>query len=381
MHLKVANIILDGRFGGPQNRILQVAERLKKYGIKTVVIIPKKDSQIFYSKLIEKHIRAKRLNFHRLTRYKPHLIGWFIFFIPELISLYMYLKKENIRLVHCNTSWQIKGVLAGKMARAKIILHLNDTWTPLGIRIVFRLLSPLCDGFIVTGKRVKECYFKGKEINVQDVEEIQAPVDTSYFDPKYTEKDRLIGNNKGLKIITTANINPTKGLEYFIEMANFLNKKYGDGNMNFFIVGACFDSQKKYLSKLKQLIYELNVRNLYFYGKSDNIPSVLKAADIFVCTSLDESGPMSVWEAMAMEKAIVSTDVGDVSRYIRNGENGFVVPVGNVEALTEKVSILIENEDLRIKFGKLARVTAIKELDLTICADKHRKFYMEILGS
>jgi len=380
MNLKVANIILEGRFGGPQNRILQVAERLKEYGIETVVIMPKKDSETFYSKLIEKNIQVKRLNLHRLTKHKPHLIGWFIFFIPELISLFKYLKKENIRLVHCNTSWQIKGVLAGKMARAKIILHLNDTWTPLGIRIVFRLLSPLCDGFIVTGKRVKECYFKGKEINVKNVKEIQAPVDIKYFDPKYAEKDRVIGNNQGIKIITTANINPTKGLEYFIEMASFLNKKYGDGNVDFYIVGACFDSQKKYLAKLKQLIHKFNIRNLHFYGKSDNIPSVLKAADIFVCTSLDESGPMSVWEAMAMEKAIVSTDVGDVSRYIRNGENGFVVPVGDVDALAEKVGILIEDKNLRHKFGKLARITAIKELDLEICANKHREFYMEILG-
>ena len=61
-NLKVANIILDGRFGGPQNRILQVAERLKEYGIETVVIMPKKDSETFYSKLIEKNIQVKRLN-------------------------------------------------------------------------------------------------------------------------------------------------------------------------------------------------------------------------------------------------------------------------------------------------------------------------------
>ncbi|RLG33440.1 hypothetical protein DRN98_03915, partial [Methanosarcinales archaeon] len=60
MPIKVANIILDGRFGGPQNQILQVAERLKKYEIETIVIIPKKDSEFFYSKLVEKNISVKR---------------------------------------------------------------------------------------------------------------------------------------------------------------------------------------------------------------------------------------------------------------------------------------------------------------------------------
>lgn len=376
IRLKVANVILDPRFGGPQNRILQVAERLKRYGVNTVVIIPKKGSDTFYSKLIQKNIQVKKLKLHGLTKHKSHLIGWFIFFVPELISLFRYLKKENFKLVHCNASWQIKGVLAARMARAKTILHLNDTWTPLGIKIVFRILRPFCDGFIVTGKRVKESYFNGCEINVKNIEEIQAPVDSKYFDPKYTETNRTIGNNRGIKIITIANINPTKGLEYFIKMASFLNKKYGDRSMKFYIVGACFDSQKTYLTKLNQLVRNLNVKNLHFYGNSANVPSVLKGADIFVCTSLNESGPMSVWEAMAMEKAIVSTDVGDVKRFIRDGVNGFVVPPRDIERLAEKTSILIQSKELRDKFGKLARTIAVKKLDIQICAQKYKQFYM-----
>ena len=35
--------------------------------------------------------------------------------------------------------------------------------------------------------------------------------------------------------------------------------------------------------------------------------------------------PLSVWEAMSMEKAIVSTDVGDIKKFINNGNNGLVV--------------------------------------------------------
>ena len=42
---------------------------------------------------------------------------------------------------------------------------------------------------------------------------------------------------------------------------------------------------------------------------------------------LDKSSPLSVWEAMSMEKAIVSTDVGDIKKFINNGNNGLVVRV------------------------------------------------------
>jgi len=380
MPIKVANIILDGRFGGPQNRILQVAERLKKYGIETIVIIPKKDSEFFYSKLVEKNISVKRLSLHRLTKHKPHLIKWFLFFIPELVSLYEYLKKENIRLVHCNNAWQIKGILAGKMARANIILHLQDTWTPWMKKMLFNILARFfCDGFIVAGDKVRQCYLNDKWIEAKKAIEIQAPVDTSYFNPNHTVKDNIIGNMPGIKITTVGNINPDKGLEYFIEMAEILNKEYK--NLHFYIIGAFLESQKKYLEKLKRMILGYNLKNIIFYGRSDNIPSVLKAADIFVCTSIREASPMAVWEAMAMEKAIVSTDVGDVKRFIKDGENGFVVPPRDAKALAEKVSILIENENLRVKFGKLARAVAVKELDVDICVEKHRRFYLEILGA
>jgi len=102
-----------------------------------------------------------------LTKHKPHLLGWILLFVPELFSLYWYLKRESIKLVHCNTSWQVKGILAGKMAGAKIIWHLQDTWTPKGIKMLFHLLASLCDGFIVAGNRVKQYYLNSKMLKAK----------------------------------------------------------------------------------------------------------------------------------------------------------------------------------------------------------------------
>ncbi len=375
--LKIANILLDGRFGGPQNRVLQVSEKLINYGIETLVIIPNKDSEVFYSKLISKNIKVKSLKLHRLTKHKPHLLGWLLFFIPEVIGLYKYLKNEKVCLVHCNAPWQIKGILAGKMAGAKVIWHLNNTELPKILKLIFNVIAHLSDGFILTGKRVKKFYFNNTIAKKKFIE-IQAPVNTTHFDPNNIVADRAIRNNKGIKIVTVAVINPTKRTEDFINLAAILNKKYKD--LCFYIVGQHLDSQKEYSKKLIKLINDLHFENISFYGKSDNVAEVLNAADIFVCTSEAESGPMSVWEAMAMEKAIVSTDVGDVSVYIKDGENGFIVQSKDVKALTKKVGILIEDKNMRVKFGKNARAVAVKELDIEICAEKHINFYFEVLG-
>jgi glycosyltransferase involved in cell wall biosynthesis len=206
---------------------------------------------------------------------------------------------------------------------------------------------------------------------------IQASVDASYFNPKGVIEEELLAKMPGIKIATIGNLNPDKGIEHFIEISRILNDRYK--NLNFYIVGAHLDSQKKYSKRLHELVTKHQLGNVFFYGSSNNIPSILKAIDIYVCTSVREASPNAVWEAMAMEKAIVSTDVGDVNLYIKNGKNGFVVQQRDAKAIAEKVGVFIENKELRHKFGKLARAKVVKELDVETSADKYRSFYLEVL--
>jgi len=60
--LKVANVIEEGRFGGPQATIIAVAEKLRNDNIDTIVVFPKKNSALFYKKLSEKNIQTRRLS-------------------------------------------------------------------------------------------------------------------------------------------------------------------------------------------------------------------------------------------------------------------------------------------------------------------------------
>lgn len=377
--IKVANVIMEGRYGGPQARITSIAEKLKENSIETIVIFPKNNSAFFYRKLAGKGIWTKRLSLHHFTKQKSHLAKFVILFIPELFSLYNLFKKKRIDIVHCNCSWQFKGAIAGKLARAKVLWHLNDTQTPFLINIIFKVLALyFCDAFIVAGERVKDYYLNNQRFSKKRIMEIQAPINTSLLDAQKVKKDRKMARYSGLKIVTVCNINPLKGIEYFIEMASILNKRHAD--LNFFVVGPHFDSQKKYSEKLFDLAEKLKTKNLNFYGPADDVPSILKATDIYVCSSIAEGSPISLWEAMSMAKPIVSTDVGDVARFIKSGKNGFVVPIKYSAALAEKVGLLIEDEELREKFGRKVRELAVKYFDIEVCARKHSEFYREILS-
>lgn len=379
MGLKIANIIEEGRLGGPQIRIAEVAKHLTDEGIETSVILPNYKNEAFKKKLARYNIKTACFPLHRLTKDKRHLLRYVIFFLYEIIIVYKYFKKKRFDIVHCSGgSWQYKGVIAGKLAGSITLWHLNDTNMPIIVRFLFRLVARyFADGFIVAGQRVKEYYLERLDFRTIPIFEIQAPVDTSVFDPDKVKKDKKIMECPGLKIVTVGNINPSKGIEYFIEMASILNKQYK--NLIYYIVGPIFNSQKNYSKKVFNMVQNFMLKNIHFYGPSENIPSLLKAADIYVCSSIAEASPVSLWEAMAMAKPIIATDVGDVSRFITDGENGFVVPTKDSGALAEKTGLLIQNESIRKKFGHKARRVARQHLDIDICIKKHKQSYENIL--
>jgi len=76
-----------------------------------------------------------------------------------------------------------------------------------------------------------------------------------------------------------------------------------------------------------------------------------------------------------MAKPIISTDVGDVTLYVKDGVNGFIVNIGDSEALAERMGHLIAEESLRKDFGSRSRDVAVQELELSRCAERHLEAY------
>lgn len=78
----------------------------------------------------------------------------------------------------------------------------------------------------------------------------------------------------------------------------------------------------------------------------------LKKSHILVLPSYAEGMPNAVIEAMAAGLAVVATDVGEVRSLIQEGVNGFVVPVGDIDRLTDAVGQLLIDSELRFKMGQ-----------------------------
>jgi glycosyltransferase involved in cell wall biosynthesis len=377
--MRIANIIEEGKVGGPQVRIISVAAALKG-SVETIVVMPSENSSDFRQRCVEAGVTYHTLSLSRITKEWKGAICYLLFSLVEIIRLVVFLKRSETDLVHVSGgSWQYKGVLAGKMAGKKVVWHLNDTCMPLFVRKLFSYFSCLSDGFIFASERSKSYY---QPLMKSDKPEfvIPAPVDTTKFDPTNSFKgDESIIANWSDKIVVgiVANINPIKGLEVFIKAAALTNRQ--TTNVHFAVLGPIYENQKRYFNELELLCEKLSVSNIEFLGGRSDVRPLLKRFDIYVCSSLAESSPISVWEAMAMGTPVISTDVGDVPLYVRDEDNGFIVNVEDSEALSERLKLLISNSELRHQFGARGREVVVSELGLGRCAARHLNAYKNIL--
>jgi len=154
-------------------------------------------------------------------------------------------------------------------------------------------------------------------------------------------------------VISTRTLNPVHNLETFIRSIPLVLKSQPDSR--FIVVG--HGTEQEYLLKLSK---SLNVFNfIIFPGKIEELEMIayLQAADIYVSTSLSESGlAASTAEAMACELPVINTDTGDIRLWIENHNGGFIIPTRDPQILAEKIIYLLEHQEDRIRFGKNNRI-------------------------
>jgi glycosyltransferase involved in cell wall biosynthesis len=97
-----------------------------------------------------------------------------------------------------------------------------------------------------------------------------------------------------------------------------------------------------------------------------------RRSDIFVLPTYAEAMPMSVIEAMAAGLPVISTRVGGIPELIEDGVDGILFAPGDVGALAEKISFLLNNKDTRIKIGKKAKQKAREQMDFRVYVNKLR---------
>lgn len=139
------------------------------------------------------------------------------------------------------------------------------------------------------------------------------------------------------------------------------NKQEIANRIKFYVYG-----EGKYRESLQNLIEKEKLEETVFLkGKIPNnqVPEILNNLDIFCITSNKESFGVAIVEAMACEVPVVATDAEGFCEVMEANSTGYIVERRNIKQIADALEKLIENRELRIKFGKNGRERVISNYD------------------
>lgn len=380
----ILNVIPDERIGGPQQRVLQVATRLKDSHFETIVVTPKGDQA--YANLL----RDAGIPYHQMGSFRrlPNVSNpldvafWFFCFVPCIFALIRLINKTGADIVHVNGGLCVQVAIAAKLSKAKLIWHLNDVRKPrLSKPILLPLLHLLPDKLVGTSKAVGECYF-GKSTYAKKMTILYPPIDTSRFHPddtktqQHREEFGFTPDDKVVGIV--GNLNPNKGYEYFFPAATLI--KQSAPQVKFLVVGKQLDTQNSYWNKLHDIIGASGIEaEIVFAGHRTDIPDMLNVMDVFVSSSVGESFSMVSAEAMACARPVVATNTGGIPEVVEDGKTGLLALSRDPESIAKAVLYLLDHPEEANQMGIKGRDRVLENFDLEICARRHEKIYKTVL--
>lgn len=264
-------------------------------------------------------------------------------------------------------------------------LH-NSSLKNLG-KIIWRLHNRTIQRFVFNiADRVVIC--NSQEINLMASEfgipreklvVIPPGVKCTKFDPQKvkTKLLRQEGIDRDSIILYSGRIVEAKGLDFLLQAVRIMLSRFED-----FKVVICGSGDYRHV--LITLAKELNVSSHVVFMDpvpANSFPSLLASCDVFVLPSLTESWPISLAEALSMERPVVATRVGGVTEIVRHGKTGLIVEPRNASALANAIVQLLTDRSFATRLAKEGKKFVISNFNSSLIIRKFMDLYKEIVAN
>lgn len=174
-----------------------------------------------------------------------------------------------------------------------------------------------------------------------------------------------------------ANLQQRKGHDEFLQMAKLVREQFA--RVHFDIIGGDI-LQEPREPLLRQSAEDLGISDaVTFHGQLDDVKSALRKLDIVICASHEEAFPISMLEAMACERAIVSTDVNGIPEALTHGHNALLTKPHDAQGLAQAVLELLANPSEAQQLARNARATVVEQFSLDVFNGKIASCYKDVL--
>lgn len=201
------------------------------------------------------------------------------------------------------------------------------------------MAAKFADCIVVLGKRdlhnYKEHYRKIKQI-------------VNIYNPLALDTNKT-ADMKKKNIIAVGRLTEQKGFDLLIKVWEKVEKEMNDWTLNIYGEGELHE-------QLQNMIEEKKIQNIHLCGYADNIEEKYLESSIFLLTSRYEGYVLVLVEAQAKGLPCISFDCKEgPSEIIDDGENGFLIKVGDIEEYSKKLMILMKDISIRQRFSENSR--------------------------
>jgi glycosyltransferase involved in cell wall biosynthesis len=244
------------------------------------------------------------------------------------------LKADRPALVHLHVGGRSRLWLLRAVTSARRVAHVHSDRADDGARLPLELLTRSTHAAIATSRAVARA--------------VPGPATVVY--PGTEVPDRvapLLANPP--TIGTAARLEFVKGLPFLFQAAGALQGRHPDLRIEVAGSGSCEPRLRLLASRLGL------AESISFLGWRQDVDALHRRWQVFAQPSIHEGFGLAALEAMASGLPVVASATGGLPELVEDGVTGFVVPVGDVDALADRLGRLLEDEELRVRMGQAAR--------------------------
>ncbi len=301
----------------------------------------------------------------------------------DFLDLRRYVKANRIRIIHSTDRPRnaVYSVVLGKLTGAKSIVHVHVKWSSAYSRAARWGVQEADAVFSISQYVTKTVVDMGRP--PAEVYTVPNAIDTQRWDPSIDGSAfrRELGIPLDAPLLASVSrLFSWKGQRELLRAFALVRAERPE--LKLVIVGEDATGTGAFRRELEELAVKLSVReHVIFTGGRSDVPSVMAACDVFTLPSFEEPFGLVFLEAMAMERPVVAIDNGGTPEVVEHGRSGLLSPAWDVPALAANIKTLVDDPELRRRFGKHGRARVLEYFNAERMARDAADAYAAVLRS
>ncbi len=294
-----------------------------------------------------------------------------------LRKLSAYIRDHHIAVLHAHSTSILTAFLAALSSPSPALLwhdHYGLVDVKTRFTIPYRMVKSRVSGVIAVNEKLANWSREGLGM---DRERVHVVYNFVVSEPAQDVTAAQLTGAAGKRIVCVANFKPQK--DHLTLLKAMAHVVAAESDARLFLVGCCNDDS--YFEQVRHAVDDLFLADhVEILGARGDVPSVLKAADIAVLSSVSEGLPLALLEYGAAGLPVVATKVGQCPEVLDYGAAGVIVEPGCPEKLADGILALLQSPQRRASLSSALRLRVDTVYSGRAALEKIDAIYRDVLA-